>query len=158
MAKSFGVNITGFDEVIGRYNKLLGDGLKPIINKCLEVAPKEINPKIEKDMQKHMKPQGGGTGETLRSMDRKNEITWVGTEATIPVGFHITNGGLASVFLMYGTARHYPNDGRKSGDSRYHSKPDDELREDIMGPATEKKIAEKQGEIFSKEIKKAFGE
>lgn len=148
MAKSFGVNITGFDEVIGRYNKLLGDGLKPIINKCLEVAPKEINPKIEKDMQKHNR-----TGRTERSIDRKNDITWVGTEASIPVGFHIRHGGLASVFLMYGTARHYPGD-----TGTMHSKADDELREDIMGPAVEKKIAEKQGEIFSKEIKKAFGE
>lgn len=147
MAKDFGVTFEGFDKIIGQYNKLLGDGLKPIINKCLEVAPKEITPDIERDMQKHNR-----TGRTERSIDRNNDITWHGTEASIPVGFHIRKGGLASVFLMYGTARHYPGD-----TGSMHSAADDELREDIIGPNVEKRIAEKQKQIFDREITKALG-
>ena len=147
MANQLGVMFKGFDKEIAKYNKALNGGIKQIIEKCLEVAPKEITPEIEKDMLKH-----NLTGQTVRSIDKENPITWSGTEATIPVGFHIRKGGLASIFLMYGTARHYPGD-----TGPQHTKADDQLREDIVGPAVEKKIAQKQEEIFHKEIQKAFG-
>ena len=147
MANQLGVMFKGFDKEIAKYTRALGGGIKPIIEKCLEVAPREITPKLERDMQKHNR-----TGQTVRSIDRENPITWSGTEASIPVGFHIRKGGLASVFLMYGTARHYPGD-----IGSQHTKADDELRDDIVGAAIEKKIAQKQEEIFNREIIKAFG-
>ena len=147
MANQLGVMFKGFDKEIAKYTKALNGGIKPIIEKCLEVAPKEITPALERDMQKHNR-----TGRTVKSIDRKNEITWSGTEATIPVGFHIRQGGLASIFLMYGTARHYPGD-----TGPMHTQADDQLREDIIGPAIEKKVAALQEQIFNKEITKAFG-
>ena len=152
MGNQLGVMFKGFDKEIAKYTKALNGGIKPIIEKCLEVAPKEITPRIERDMQKHNK-----TGRTVKSIDRKNEITWSGTEATIPVGFHIRRGGLASVFLMYGTARHYPGDTGPKHENGKHSQADDQLREDIIGPNIEKKIAALQEQIFDREITKAFG-
>lgn len=146
MANQVGVIFKGFDKEIAKYNKALTE-IKPIIEKCLEVAPKEINPDIERDMQGHNR-----TGQTVRSIDHENRITWSGTEATIPVGFHIRRGGLASVFLMYGTARHYPGDKHAQ-----HTPQDQRLHDDVFSPAVEKRIAEKQEQIFHREIEKVFG-
>jgi hypothetical protein len=147
MANNLGVVFKGFDKEIAKYTKALNGGIKPIIEKTLKVAPKTINPLISRDIKLHHR-----TGKTERSMERQNKVTWSGTEATIPVGFHIRRGGLPSIFLMYGTARHYPGD-----TGPYHTKPDVELREDIIGPNIEKKIANEQEDIFHKEITKAFG-
>jgi len=52
-------------------------------------------------------PAGGkySTGDTIGSLRREATVEWNGTEASVPVGFDIKRGGLASIFLMYGTPR-----------------------------------------------------
>lgn len=146
--KSFGVSFTGFDKLAQKYSKLVGTGLKPVIEDCLKVPPAVINPLIKRDMQPHNK-----NNYTIDSLETENDIYWSGLEATVYVGFHISQGGLPSVFLMYGTARHYPKD-KPEG----HTKADERLAEDIIGPRTQRTISDKQAKVFDKGIKRLMGE
>lgn len=148
--KKFGVNFTGFDKLVQKYNKLLGSGMKTVIEDCLKVPPAVINPLIVKDMKKHNRNRARGT---IDSLETENPVTWNGLEATVYVGFHISRGGLPSVFLMYGTARHYPKD-----NGEYHSEPDNKLTEDIIGPKTQRVISDKQAKVFEKGIERLMGD
>ena len=145
MSKSFGVEIKGFDQMINKLYRMHGSALKPIVEDCLEAIPPMVNPNLESDMKRHARKGGG---RTLKSLETDNPIEWNGTTASMPVGFHIRKGGLASVFLMYGTAQHAPNHPGTDEDQK--------LYDDIMGDATDKKIARKQQEIFEREIEKLW--
>lgn len=158
MAKKskFGLEFSGFNEVLENYQKLGGD-LKQITNKCLDFIPDIINPKIEADIAKHKK-----TGETARSIATGEQVTWNGTTAGIKVGFKIGSGGLASIFLMYGTARHAPvnqygTPKRAGAKDNPGMAADRKLYNDIYGRAVRKQIGEKQQQILQQEIKKRMG-
>ena len=75
------------------------------------------------------------TGDTEESLKRNADVTWIGTAAEVEVGFDIDNGGLPSVFLMYGTPK---------------MKPDRKLYNAIYGAKTKKEIAELQEKEFRK--------
>ena len=143
MSKSFGVEIKGFDQLVNKLYRMHGSALKPVIEDCLKVIPPMINPNLEQDMRPHNR-----SGRTVRSIDHENAIEWQGTTASMPVGFHIRKGGLASIFLMYGTARHAPNHPGTQADQK--------LYDDIMGNAIDDKVARKQSEIFEREIEKLW--
>lgn len=128
-----GLQFSGFDEMIAKLDELQGD-LKKTTEKALQASHDRITPKLAKDIEKHKR-----TGDTEKSLDKDAKVTWEGTTAEIKVGFKISQGGLPSIFLMYGTPR---------------MKPDKKLYNDIYGPKTKKEIAEIQREIFATEIKK----
>lgn len=158
MAKKnkFGLEFSGFTEVLENYQKLGGD-LKTITNKCLDFIPDIINPKLEADIAKHKQ-----TGETSRSIATGEMVKWNGTTAGIKVGFKIGDGGLASIFLMYGTARHAPvnqygTPKRAGAKDNPGMAPDRKLYNDIYGRAIRKQIGDKQQEILMQEIKKRLG-
>jgi hypothetical protein len=134
--KKFGIEFSGFEELAADYDKLGGD-LKKIVEKCLEVAPKTINPEIKKDMERHRR-----SGRTERSIVENPKVEWQGNIARIPVGFDISKGGLPSIFLMYGTPR---------------MKPDRKLYNDIYGNAIRKKIGEEQEKILRDAISARLG-
>lgn len=146
MSKSFGVQFKGFDEQVQKMYQMVGSELKPVIEDCLKFIPDKINPNLTRDMKRHTKYS---SGRTLASLETENPITWSGTEASIPVGFHIRRGGLPSVFLMYGTARHAPNNPGVQQDVALH--------DDIMGDRLEKEIANEQKRIYDRGVKKIWG-
>ena len=45
------------------------------------------------------------TGDTEKSLIDKPSVEWSGMQAEMNVGFKIRDGGLASIFLMYGTPK-----------------------------------------------------
>ena len=63
-------------------------------------------------------------------------------EANISVGFDIKQGGLPSIFLMYGTPR---------------MKKDTKLYADVYGKKAQERIKKAQEETFQKGIKKLLG-
>ena len=65
-----------------------------------------------------------------------------GTEYSANAGFKISDGGLASIFLMYGTKIH----------GQPHVSPDKKLYNAIFGATTKKKIQEIQAQAFFKMI------
>lgn len=134
--KRFGIQFKGFNELMEELDGLGGD-LKEVANECLQVSNKMITPKLHLDMERHKQ-----TGKTEKSIVENARVEWEGTTASIDVGFKISNGGLPSIFLMYGTPR---------------IKKDTKLYNDIYGSKIKKEIAEEQEKILQKAIKKRLG-
>lgn len=151
--RKFGIVFKGFEEMIAKYQSLGGD-TKRIVEECLEIAPEMINPKLKTDMTKHNK-----TNKVVNSIEENQHVTWEGTKAKMPIGFKLKKGGWASIYLMFGTARHAPaNQYGKYGGIVQGVTQDKTLHDDIYGTAIKRKINEKQKEIFAREIKKKMGD
>lgn len=97
----------GFDEAIARLTKLEGN-VKGTAEKALKESHKNITQKAEEAIQKPNLPQKGkySKGDTLESLYKEPKVEWEGTLASVKTGFSISNGGLASIFMIYGTPRH----------------------------------------------------
>lgn len=153
--KKFGVQFSGFEELAEKYNKLGGD-LQDVVGKCLDFIPQEINPKLESAMAKHHR-----SGKTEESLAKDQHVEWEGTTGSIKVGFNIRKGGLASIFLMYGTAKHAPvnqyGTPKKPG-ARINPglKADMQLYNAIYGTGTQREISAKQEKIFTQELDKIW--
>ena len=119
-----------------KLDELAGD-LKGVTEEALKESERLITPKLHDDMKRHKR-----TGRTENSIDDNTKVKWEGTQGAIKIGFNLADGGLASIFLMYGT----PRIGK-----------DQKLYNDIYGAKTRKEIAKKQEEIFSRAIKKRMG-
>lgn len=130
----------GFDEVIERLTKL-GGNVKNTAEKALKETHKIITKKAEESAQKPNLPAKGkySGGDTLESLYKEADVEWAGTLASVKTGFSISKGGLASIFMMYGTPRHMKN--QKMYNAFWSKKTIDEVRE-------------KQAEIFFDEIRK----
>lgn len=128
MAKNrLGIEIKGLEEWVERLEKA-GGTIKEVAEDCLIAAHETVTPAIQADMRKHYR-----TGKTEGSISTNPEVTWEGTCASVPVGFKIGEGGLPSIFLMYGTPR---------------MKKDAKLYNDLYGSKMKKEIAKRQEEIF----------
>ena len=128
-----GLEFKGFEEYYEKLDRLGGD-IKEATEKALVATHKLITPAIHKRMTQHHV-----TGDTEGSIDDAGEVYWEGTTGCIDVGFHISSGGLPSIFLMYGTPR---------------QKPDKTLYNLIYGKVVRKEVGEMQKEIFAEAIKK----
>lgn len=133
MANKTKIEFEGFEEVIARLTKLDGD-IKGVTEKALRETHKVITKKAETAIAPHKL-----TGATEKSLVRNAEIEWVGSEASVETGFSIRNGGLASIFLMYGTPR---------------MKKDQILYNAFFGNKTRKEVMELQEDIFYDEIRR----
>lgn len=153
--KAFGVQFDGFTELAQELEKLSGN-LQDAIEESLEVIPKIVNPKLKSAIGK----RDGGSGRTADSLVEKPKVEWDGLKASISVGFDIDNGGLASIFLMYGTAKHAPSNQygkpKKTNPKMSFTEQDKELYDAIYSKQIQKQISEKQQEIFTQAIEKAW--
>jgi hypothetical protein len=104
--KKFGIEFSGFEDLATDFEKLGGD-VKKIAEECLAVVPEMITPNIKKDMQRH-KRTGKRAGKTAESIVENAKVEWQGNIGKMPVGFDLKNGGLPSIFLMYGSPSHAP--------------------------------------------------
>lgn len=136
MANKMGIEFDGFDEVLARISKLNGD-TKNITEDALKQTKRHIHKNLGAAMQKHNR-----TYETVKSLDNESNVEWVGNVASINVGFHLGNGGLPSIFLMYGTPR---------------MPKDQNLYNAIYGSKTKKEIMQIQEEIFFNELRRLNG-
>ena len=120
------------EEYAEKLDKIGGD-IREATENALEECHGYITSKIESDIRRHRQ-----TGETEASLDRQGKVVWEGSVAEIPVGFRISEGGLPSIFLMYGTPK---------------MKKDQKLYNDLYGSATKKEVKEIQERSFEKVIK-----
>lgn len=121
--------------------------VKSTVSQTLEATQAEINRDLKKAMEAHHRDHAGKhTVDTLMRTD----ATWDGDTCSIDIGFDINNGGLASIFLMYGTKPHGPRgtsertirDG--GGNGHPGTQPDAHLKNAIFGAAVKKRILERQ--------------
>ena len=136
MSKKFGIQFDGFTELMENLDRLNGD-LKNVAEDCLTVAHTTITPNLHTEMSRHKL-----TGETEKSIVDKSVVKWEGTTASVDVGFKIRNGGLPSIFLMYGTPK---------------MAKDTKLYNSIYGAKVKKEIAKKQEEILQNAISQRLG-
>ncbi|MSA02910.1 hypothetical protein GKG47_14075 [Lactonifactor sp. BIOML-A3] len=125
-----------FKTMMEQLDSLNGD-LKTVTQKALQKTHEYITPKLQEDMKCHRR-----TGRTEGSIDQTAKVNWEGNTAGMDVGFHIRSGGLASIFLMYGTPK---------------MAKDQKLYNDVYGSKTKKEIEKMQQEILTQEIQKKMG-
>lgn len=130
------IEFEGFDEVIARLSQLEGD-VKGTTEQALQKTKQYIHENLKIAMQKHNR-----TFATVKSLDEGSRVNWQGSIGSIDVGFDISNGGLPSIFLMYGTPR---------------IRKDQKLYDAIYGEKTKDEIMKLQEEIFFDAIRKAGG-
>lgn len=123
----------GFEETIKKL-----DDLNANIKKTTETALKESFEYVTQKVQSTIEPHYL-TGQTEKSLRKTPVIEWKGTRVEVKVGFDIKNGGIASIFLMYGTPK---------------MAPDRRIYNAFFGGATKRKIKELQKEIFEKEFQR----
>ena len=130
------IEFEGFDEVIKRLTRLDGN-IKATTEKALEKSNRIVREKAGAAMNPHNESYA-----TIRSLKSDAKVEWAGTTATMPVGFDISKGGLAHIFLMYGTPK---------------MKKDQKLYNAFYGTATRNEIRKVQEEVFYDEIRKLDG-
>lgn len=126
----------GFNEAVKRLERLEGN-VRKVTNEALIKSKRLAHQQAGAAMSSHNESYA-----TIRSLDNTSLPEWAGTTATIHVGFNIRKGGLASIFLMYGTPR---------------MKKDTKLYNAFYGNKIKKEVHKLQEEIFMKEIRKLGG-
>lgn len=152
MSNKTHIEFEGFDEAIARLNKL-GANVKNISEKALKKTHSIITEKAEEAITPHNE-----THQTEKSLRREVEIEWSGDIASVKTGFSISEGGLASIFLMYGTQSHSVSNqyGKNLGVAE-KTKKDTKMYNAFFGNSTHKEVEEAQKEIFYKEIRRLNG-
>lgn len=138
MSKKFSLDFDGFLDLAERISEAGGDeALKKATENALRASDEYITPEIEKAMRSS--PYNfERTGKTAGTLDKDYSVEWTGTVAKAKIGFKISEGGLPSLFLAYGTP---------------HIKPDVKLKNAMKGEGKYKKeIAKIQQAEFNKII------
>lgn len=135
MAKKMRLEFTGFEEMAERLDQL-GGNLKETTEKALRATHEYITPNIEDAFGSHDIKYSHATANSLK---KETSVEWEGSVAEISVGFKISQGGLPSIFLMYGTPR---------------IQPDKKLYNAIYGTKTKKEVKAIQEHVFLEEISK----
>ncbi len=136
------VDFTGVDRYIERLQELGGESTKRAIEGALKASQAYVANSAAQAMKPHDK-----TGAVSRSIVRNAPVEWTGdTVAAIPVGFKISDGGLPSIFLMYGTKVH----------GQPHITPDRALYNAVYGAKVKHKVRELQRAAFDKVIERVM--
>lgn len=140
------MQIPNFDALAKQLTDLGGDVKKASEDALKEthriVTDKLLQVMVPSNMPSKNKPGQYWTGRTRDSIVMTPTITWDGTKASVDVGFDIDNGGLTSIFLMYGTPKMAPVPG---------------LYDAIYGKTVQAEIVEAQREIVHNAIIDAMG-
>lgn len=131
-----GLEVKGFEELISNLEALNGD-TKRAVEGCLRVASDTVAAKAKPAMSGHRQ-----TGKTAASIVSHEPVKWQGTLASIEAGFNLKNGGMPSIFLMYGTPK---------------MPKDQALYDAVYGSRTRREIAKRQKAIFDGMIRKRMG-
>lgn len=124
-----------------------GGSIDKAVDEMLEKSKDLVNEQLHAVMAR--KHGGHNPSPTAESIRDRAKVEWDGLKASVDVGFDIANGGLPSIFLMYGTPRHAPNHPGITADK--------DLYNAVYGASTKRRIQELQEKIFSEAIKKAMG-
>lgn len=98
------IDFSGLDDMLSKLKRMQADS-QAIAEEALTKGFEIITGKVEAGLHY---PAGGrySSGGTSRSMQRSPKISWKGSVGMVDVGFNIKNGGLPSIFMMYGTPRY----------------------------------------------------
>ena len=92
-----------FDEMYDLAEKLekAGGNLQAAADRALKATHDYITPNLAAGIQRHVL-----SGDTKESLDKQGGVVWESPlKAHINIGFNLEEGGLPSVFLMWGTPK-----------------------------------------------------
>lgn len=141
MATKFEFDFPMLKKLQKQLEEIGGNALDEAVDKAITDSHAFVTKQLEDAIAPHQK-----TGRTERSLDKKADIIKTGTSYSADLGFHITEGGLPSIFLMYGTKVH----------GQPHIAPDKKLYNAIYGTATKEKVKEIQAQAFFETIEKVM--
>ena len=133
MSSKFKLEFDGLEHMIKKL-EAKGANIEKAAEKALEATHAIVTPQIKAAMVPHNQNYY-----TSDSIVNNPKVEWEGNIASDGIGFSISNGGLASIFLMYGTPR---------------MDPDRNLYNAIYGSATKKKVRDAQQEAFFKVLER----
>ena len=138
MAKNkMSISFDGYKDLKEKLDSIGGESTKRAVEGALKASQQLIARQANEAMLSHER-----TGSTRKSIVKDGAVVWEGDTASINIGFDLENGGLPSIFLMYGTKLH----------GQPHIKPDRELYNAVYGSQTKKEIKKIQEEVFNKVI------
>lgn len=129
------IDFKGYDVIKKQLDQLGGDATKRAVDEALRASQQIVADKVSAAITPHT-----FTGKTKRSIVTDAQVEWTGDTAAVGVGFDIRGGGLASIFLMYGTTLH----------GQPHITPDRNLYDAVYGNNTRKEIQKVQELAFDK--------
>lgn len=130
--KMFSLQFAGARELVTRLDDLSASGAAKAIGQALRETHRTVTPKLHAEMVKHYR-----TGRTEAAIVDDARVTIEGDYISIPIGFDIDNGGLPSIWLMYGTPK---------------QAPDKALYEAIFGRKTAGEIARVQRQVIKQAL------
>ena len=130
------IEFDGFERMMKGLEKLEGN-VEKAAEEGLKKAKEHVTSNLRQGMAKHNR-----TRATVSSLDESMRTEWIGKTAVIHVGFNIRNGGLPSIFLMYGTPR---------------MAKDQNLYNAILGKKAAREVQDILEKTFSEAIRKAGG-
>lgn len=141
MSNKFSLDFDGFLALAEKIDELQEGALKKATENALVATDDYVTKEVDKAVA-GSRFNFNHTGKTKKSIDREKKVEWQGTKASAAAGFRISQGGLPSVFLMYGTP---------------HIKPDTKLRAAAKGTGKHKKaIQEIQAAEFNKVVEEVM--
>lgn len=142
MAKNkLSIDFPMYDHLRKQLEKVGGNSLTTAVNKALTESARYTDNQLEKAIAPHRR-----SGRTEDSLEEDSRPKWSGTNASIDVGFDISNGGLPSIFLMYGTKVH----------GQPHVQPDRKLYNALYGTKVKREIQKIQEEAFYSIVKEVI--
>lgn len=141
MSNRISLEFDGFDVLKKQLDELGGEATERAVTDALKASQSVIARNVESAMQTHNR-----SGAVSRSIINGTSPKWTGTTAEIGVGFKISDGGLPSIFLMYGTKLH----------GQPHVKPDRKLFNAVYGKQTIDQIHAIQREAFEKVLERVM--
>lgn len=141
--KKMTVDFAELDVYRKRLDEIGGGATERAFENALKDSRKVVAQNLTAAMAQHNE-----TGKTAKSIIQNSPVEWTGDVASIDVGFDISDGGLPSIFLMYGTKLH----------GQPHITPDRNLYNAVYGAKVRKDIVKIQQQAFEKAIERALKE
>lgn len=144
MAKKskFSFNFKEMQDLAERIENMGGD-LQKACDNALRATHEYITPQLSAGIARHH-----STGDTEGSLERAPRVEWVTPlKAQVKIGFNLSDGGLPSIFLMWGTPK------RKASEMPV----DTALKNAAFGPKVKREVARLQREALEavlQELKK----
>lgn len=134
------IEFSGYDRLKKQLDQIGGNATRRAVEGSLKASQQLVAKQAAAAMTPHKE-----TGKTEKSIVKNNPVVWTGDTAAIDVGFDIADGGLSSIFLMYGTKVH----------GQPHVVPDKNLYDAVYGSKTRNQVKKIQEQTFQKVIKRA---
>ena len=130
------------DDLIEKLDRA-GGNLPDAVNRTLKAAHGYITPGLKSGIDRHH-----ASGDTEKSLQTSGEVVWdTPLRAHIRIGFKISDGGLPSIFLVWGTPKHGAHPGMAA---------DAKLKNAAFGAKVKREVAAIQREEFEKAIQEAL--